>query len=605
MKLLLRRNVVVFFITSILPLSLFAQQPDQTQAFQDLIPIQKGDVFSVSPGNSVLHNYNLPSKILTAAGVAIASYKPMTIVGPDKASSKTTPDYYQPIGAGIILGSNKLARSNKRNYQLSRYTLFDQTGKILETHIVRITNKELKRNGGNITLGSAKEDGYVKVESLNAEGEFSTDYSLNRTPGRTEDAVDKNAPDKFIPIGIAPVNLAVRSFAPSVLRATPLPAAIAAKTTAINAKPAQISVTRQVLNTRPSRPAAPPIVPVSKTPLLKQETSRSLKRLPLPDKNPPTGRLPFLFPVTLNPKSDKDGDETPEDEKNDEEDAFAPVKQGGLKPDLGDDDDDDDDEGYDGIDNALDDDDGDDGDGGDGDDDDDGVEDLDGGGDGDGASDGDDDDDDDDDGDGDDSPDGNPGFYTNNGSWVDLPPATVIGYIPSENDDPWDLYSLYYLNAGDDPNDAGEYTTDPTDPTAQNTYTLAPYGTVKGTDPNFKKGQTSGTPIITYAPFVINGWTVTFGYNLTTSNGITTITVNNLTASLFGVVINNSWTNLASSYSYNQATSTLSFSITGTLNYNMFPGGVGTIAQQNVVVTGTYNTSNGQFTVNVANPGKN
>ena len=162
------------------------------------------------------------------------------------------------------------------------------------------------------------------------------------------------------------------------------------------------------------------------------------------------------------------------------------------------------------------------------------------------------------------------------------------------------LYSLYEL-LGDNPDYINEYTTNPTTPFKGTVITLTPGGSANGIDPNFKPGQKSGTPIIKYQPSsLLMGQAVSIGYNITTVNGVTTINVSNITAAIVGNSIGVGWTTLSTNTTISG--SVIDFSVSGTVNFGITVNGVGpTFYSRPCQLTGTYNTSNGAYTITVTN----
>ncbi len=167
-----------------------------------------------------------------------------------------------------------------------------------------------------------------------------------------------------------------------------------------------------------------------------------------------------------------------------------------------------------------------------------------------------------------------------------------------------DFYSLYVL-MGYNPDYIYQYTTEPeidiNNPTGSGSViSVAPSGTKSGTDPTFVAGRSPAAPVITYQPYaLLYGNAVSIAYTLTTANGATTVNVTTVSAGLVGNTIGVSWTTLTSGTSITSG-SIINFSISGTINFGATIGGVGpTLWSNSVSITGTYNTSNGAYVINV------
>jgi len=141
---------------------------------------------------------------------------------------------------------------------------------------------------------------------------------------------------------------------------------------------------------------------------------------------------------------------------------------------------------------------------------------------------------------------------------------------------------------GDNPDYLNEYTTNPTNPTNGAIITIAQPGTISGTDPRFIPGQKSGVPIISYlASKLLLGFDVSFAYNITTVNGVTKITVTDITSGIIGNTVGSTWTSLSNNPTISG--NIINFTITG--NVGTYLGGeAGTVYQYGIQITGTYNT---------------
>ena len=184
--------------------------------------------------------------------------------------------------------------------------------------------------------------------------------------------------------------------------------------------------------------------------------------------------------------------------------------------------------------------------------------------------------------------DGDPGF-----TWDGINQLPEVTISATDNSTV-DFYSLYIL-MGNNPAYLDEYTTDPSNPTANgNVITVAKKGTNTGVDPNFKPGQKAGIPLIKNTTGLAIGYVVGFSYSIG-QNGITTVT--GLTATLGGVTLGNTFTTIGNSSS--TSGSIITFNITGTTDYNIVVKGIGTVARDPTTISGTYNTSNGAYSLTI------
>jgi hypothetical protein len=229
---------------------------------------------------------------------------------------------------------------SSRHEQILRYTLYDKSGAVIETHVVAITNKELKARSGIVTLGTVEEDGYLTLERLNPAGEFTPDYSLNLHLEQT------------------PADIGQTDNSPVLPRALHLPerAAIVASHLSGLIAPPGLPVTKLTIHAPATAPR--PALAIRQNPVLRaavipQQVTPSKEALLRPLKIPsaPAGksravRLPFIFPLAKNPEPGKDH---PSEEEGDEEEDLAVTETPAVKatPDADDDDDDDDDDGDD------------------------------------------------------------------------------------------------------------------------------------------------------------------------------------------------------------------------------------------------------------------
>lgn len=225
MTLHLRLVVVALAAITCSPVALHAQQASDGLRLEDLIPIKKGDAFFAGSGTAQFSKNGWVSKAMKAAGFAIASYRPVERPADAKGGIKATTSYYQPIGAGVVLGSDKVAQIKIHNYTTIRYTLYDVKGNVVGTKIVRITNKELKANKGIFPLGVAQEDGYVKVERVDNTGNFSSDPAINLVIGSPSTAeTEREALSRDLSVVGNPVEQPAPSNNPSIgARAATLP----------------------------------------------------------------------------------------------------------------------------------------------------------------------------------------------------------------------------------------------------------------------------------------------------------------------------------------------------------------------------------------------
>src|ERR1700749_1743335 len=123
MKPLLRLLLATAIFGTCLPHSIHAQQTNDPLRLEALIPVSKGAAFFVG-GTSTVHKNGTISTATKAEGMAISSYKPTGEPMEGKRVSKAAPTYFQPIGAGFFLGSDKAARLRPHSYATVRYTLY-------------------------------------------------------------------------------------------------------------------------------------------------------------------------------------------------------------------------------------------------------------------------------------------------------------------------------------------------------------------------------------------------------------------------------------------------------------------------------------------------
>ncbi len=96
-------------------------------------------------------------------------------------------------------------------------------------------------------------------------------------------------------------------------------------------------------------------------------------------------------------------------------------------------------------------------------------------------------------------------------------------------------------------------------------------------------------------------WTGWIGYNVSLSIELQndTYVVNGLTSNLVGMTLGVSWTPGIWSYSSDPGSNIIYYSTTGYQNYNIIVEDIGTVATQQVTISGTYNVDTGAFTMNV------
>jgi|GEM_PF-3103302 len=116
--------------------------------------------------------------------------------------------------------------------------------------------------------------------------------------------------------------------------------------------------------------------------------------------------------------------------------------------------------------------------------------------------------------------------------------------------------------------------------------------TYSGVDPNFKTGNKNGVSLLKL-PIVYTGYVVSFSWDITTAlPKLTDIKadVTGLTMGIFG------FNQMNQTYTANSV-SDIRFTVTGSVTYTLFIKGIGTVYQQPVTLNGTYNATNGHYTL--------
>ena len=189
---------------------------------------------------------------------------------------------------------------------------------------------------------------------------------------------------------------------------------------------------------------------------------------------------------------------------------------------------------------------------------------------------------------------------------VNDPVATITATPINGSSGGTTLYSLYALT-GNNPLYLNQYTTDPHaggsngsggggGVSPSTVIVVTPVGAATGTDPSFQKGKTPAIGRARYTPAgsVVGGWQVTVNYSLSTVNGVTTTTVNSVSATTITTLSMVASFETDSSISKPEG-SVISFTINGSNVYGV--GGKG--YHDPIIITGSYNTSNGVFSMNV------
>ncbi len=547
-------SILTFCLAS--PL-LHAQQTEASPNLEDLIPVKKGDIISINPENLQGKHSTWTSTALKAAGAAIASYKPVQNISTGKDQySKSITNYYEPVGAGVFLGGTALPKSKAAPSQVFKCLYYNKEGQLVRITVIPISTRKIKSALSNIPLDTVALDGYVVVQRADKLGNFTTSnaiaQSLNITEGTPDNSIatlpEKVRNDNITvtkpEVASSPIELTMPTPAP-IEETMSMPELQASKT---NTSSANTPITSRIKVTSFLRQA----------PLVEKKTQNAEATVDKPLSKPfhPLEGIPFtpkglpLSSILLTPLYRRGGFRGLEEE--DPENPDDPDSRGGAHSGIVPFDDGDASQSSDG---------------GDGDDDDDTSSSS--------------------DGDVTSPEDGGPETVVNpDGS------TSIYYYMPSIVIDGNNYLSLYAL-ANNSAN-AGLYTINAGGSGTQ--YYIWPNSTKKGHDPNWVAGAKSGTPIIKQqASSLTPGLAVSFGFTVTTSpSGANNINVTSIGVGVTGVTLG-----LANFQTLTTASNVDQSSQVVTVNI----GGIETVSGQNLAVsiTLTYNLSNGNYALTIAN----
>jgi len=177
----------IYLILSVLLLSIevSAQQPPGNLSEGAIV--RKGDVFSVRLTDIPSDKRVLLRNAIRVAGAAVAGYQTEKIMAGDakRNSSVAKNNWLPPLGAGLILFSDKLAGHKKTAQQYVTYAIYDKDGVAKQTGLIRLDSKNIRKNAGVVLTGTAAVDGLMKVDFLQ-DGQDATNapgYVIDIVPG--------------------------------------------------------------------------------------------------------------------------------------------------------------------------------------------------------------------------------------------------------------------------------------------------------------------------------------------------------------------------------------------------------------------------------------